>query len=179
MRIKKPFCIILTGAPGTGKTTVLEELKKRGQQVFTEPAREILRHQIKIDGPALPAKNAKLFVEEMLKLSVRQFESAMVGPAFFDRAIPDTVVYAQRFGVDGKDFEAAAENYRYNPEVFIFAPWKEIFVNDEVRGLSYEMAEQVHELQSVNYRRLGYELVDVPRGNPNFRADFILNFLTH
>lgn len=80
MKIEKPFCYILTGAPGTGKSTVLEELKKRGIRVLTEPAREILIHQLKIDGLALPAKNPKLFVEEMLKLSISQFESAVVGP---------------------------------------------------------------------------------------------------
>lgn len=168
---------ILTGAPGTGKTTVLKHLRNLGYQGADEVAREVLSHQLSVDGPALPAKSPKLFIQKMLGSAISKYESGKVsgGPVFFDRGIPDLIAYAVRFDVNPEEFIKAAEKYKYNSSVFIFNPWKEIFVNDNERRLTFEMTVQFHESIVQSYKSLGYKMIVVPNKPVESIAEFILN----
>ena len=49
-----PNLYVITGGPGTGKTTVLRELERRGFAVEEEVARRIIREQMESGGNALP-----------------------------------------------------------------------------------------------------------------------------
>jgi len=49
-----PSSYVITGGPGTGKTTVLRELQRRGFAVAEEVARRIIREQIDSGGAAVP-----------------------------------------------------------------------------------------------------------------------------
>lgn len=44
---------IITGGPGTGKTTITEELKRRGYYCVDEVARQIIKEQVENNGDAL------------------------------------------------------------------------------------------------------------------------------
>ena len=166
---------VLTGTPGTGKTTLIEFLRAHGQHVQTETAREVLAEQKAIDGPGLPSKSPLRFVQMMLERAISKFENSQTlgGPVFFDRGIPDLIAYAERFGVDASEFQQASESYRYSKTVFVLSPWKEIFVNDSERLLTYEASLLFHESLLAAYRRLGYELIEVPFGTLAERADFV------
>ena len=168
---------VITGMSGTGKTTLVDSLRGFGFQCYEEPARKILEYQIKIDGPALPAKNPTMFVQEMLAHSLRDIEEAnsTKGVTVFDRGLPDVVAYAIRFGVVHKEIERIAKTVRYNHQVFLLPPWDEIFRNDEFRKASFESYIKFHELLRKSYTGLGYELVDVPKISPEARVDFILS----
>ena len=93
---------VLTGTSGTGKSALLEALVERGYEGFSEPVRKTLENQLAIDGPALPSKDAGLFVRELLEQSLGDYtESLKTGKVtFFDRGLPDLIAYAKRFGVD-------------------------------------------------------------------------------
>ena len=56
--------IVLTGGPGAGKTSVIEELERIGHKIVAEPARTLIEHY-KIHSPellpALSRENRKLF----------------------------------------------------------------------------------------------------------------------
>ncbi|QQO10398.1 AAA family ATPase [Breznakiella homolactica] len=52
---------IITGGPGAGKTSVVNELSVRGYKTIPEAAREIIRNQIDTGGDALPWKNKELY----------------------------------------------------------------------------------------------------------------------
>lgn len=45
---------VLTGGPGTGKTTLLNELGQQGYITVPEVARDIIKHQVLNKGTALP-----------------------------------------------------------------------------------------------------------------------------
>lgn len=95
-------------------------------------------------------------------------------PVFFDRGFPDLVHYAIRFGVELTEFNALSQAKLYNSKVFIFAPWREIFVNDQVRRMTFEASIEIDDLLQKTYREFGYHLVEVPRGSLEDRAQFII-----
>ncbi|HFL2715763.1 TPA: AAA family ATPase [Legionella pneumophila] len=89
---------ILTGPPGSGKSSVLAELSQRGYSVIEEPARSILRQQRAINGEGVYDINPFLFKELMLSRMLNDYETQNSdAPVFFDRGIPDIIVYSRCF----------------------------------------------------------------------------------
>ncbi|MCX6118786.1 MAG: AAA family ATPase [Proteobacteria bacterium] len=85
------------------------------------------------------------------------------------------MAYAIRFCVESREFENAAKMYRYNSAVFVLPPWREIFVNDSERRLSYEMSLAFYRLIVDAYKDSKYNLVEVPMGSIEDRAKFVLD----
>lgn len=167
---------VITGTSGTGKTALVDSLRDRGFCAFEEPTRRILREQLAIDGPALPAKNPAEFVDAMLAYCLGCLAEAQnaEGPCFFDRGIPDLVAYAIRFGIDPEPYRYAAREHRHGSPVFVLPPWRSIFVGDELRRMSFEQYSEFHELIATAYVDAGYELLEVPRVPVDLRAAFVL-----
>jgi predicted ATPase len=119
-KIIKRF-IVLTGGPGSGKTTILSELKQRGDTASVEAGRAIIQQYLGVDGPALPWKDPALFAELMLSWELRSYGMAeqITGKVFFDRSLPDIIGYLQLSEIPVADHvQRAAKLHRYNPEVF-------------------------------------------------------------
>lgn len=173
---EKPNYFILAGAPGTGKTTALSRLREKGHVCCIEAARMVLEEQLAIQGPAFPSNDPLLFIRTVQQRNIQDFErsAGLKCPVFFDRGMPDLIHYAIRFSVNPAEFEDSSRQYRYNKTVFVFSPWKEIFVNDNVRPLPFEKTIEIQELLNTVYRRAGYDLVEVPFGPVDDRVDFIL-----
>ena len=167
---------ILTGGPGSGKTTLIEALGHRGFATTAEAGRTIIREQLSASGSALPWSNRQLFAERMLDFDMRNHMQARQckGPVFFDRGIPDVLGYLELCGLAVPPYaEDAARSYRYARRVFILPPWPEIFAPDAERRQSFDEAERTYRAMVAVYSRLGYELVEVPRAPVRERADFI------
>jgi predicted ATPase len=174
--LRKNNFFILAGTSGTGKTAVLRQLRSLGFSCSDEAARAVLREQLVTDGPALPSKSPLLFIEQMMERSIKSFEDLIQSDesCFFDRAMPDLVHYATRFNVDPSAFKKASEKYRYNKTVFLFPPWREIFVNDNERRMTFEMSIEFHQLLVQTYQDFDYTLIKVPQLPISSRAEFIL-----
>ena len=112
----------------------------------------------------------------MLGKSIENFEQgkSAVGPVIFDRAVPDLIAYAERFEVETSEFDKAAQEYLYNRKVFVFSPWKEIFVNDSERKITFEKSLEFHESLLNAYRKLNYDLIEVPFDTVEVRKKFVL-----
>jgi len=65
--------VILTGAMGAGKSTVLTALAQQGVACVPEPARRILSAQRAIGGRGVPETDPRLFCELMLAVAVEEF----------------------------------------------------------------------------------------------------------
>ena len=170
---------VLTGAPGVGKTTLIKELRNYGLTCVDEPAREILAQQRAIGGDGLPEKNPSHFTELLLSRAFQSFERFTLhsGPVIFDRGTVDAIGYASLFGVNAKHFEEASQRYRYNINVFVLAPWKNIYTTDDERKMSFDATIQFHEQILSAYRQLGYSLIEIPQGTINERAKFLMDRL--
>lgn len=173
----KPNFYLFTGGAGAGKTTVIEELAHRGFKVIPEVARNIIKSQNAIGGTATHLKDRNAYYELMLKASISDFESALLinEPIFFDRGIPDLFSYTHRFlgGIKPAVLEANTR-YRYNPKAFLFPPWPEIFCEDSERKQTLQQAIDTYHAVKKGYTTAGYEIIEVPKCSPSFRADFIL-----
>ncbi|MFO3471962.1 AAA family ATPase [Legionella pneumophila serogroup 1] len=167
---------ILTGAPGTGKTSILAELSKRGFPTIEEPARRVLQQQRLIDGEGVYDKNPFLFKELMLLRMLDDYASApQYDSVFFDRGLPDLIAYSKCFDLDiGAELQAS-QTYRYHPVVFFAPLWRDIFINDAERRLSFEDAQAFESDLRTAYADLGYQVIDIPLTDIAERVEFILS----
>jgi len=169
---------ILTGAPGSGKSTILDALGGN-IRVMGEPAREVLAEQRAIDGDGTHDRDRSLFVALLLQRSIDKHEAAQheERPVMFDRGIPDCIAYAALMDVDPTpSLEAAAAHY-YHRDVLILEPWEEIYDTDDERTMSFEQTHPFHDALVDAYTRTGYSLVVVPKGPIEDRAAFVRGFL--
>ena len=65
---------IITGGPGSGKTSIIEALRKLGYHCVDEVGRKIIREQLLIGGDALHWGDRAKFLELMLSRSIGDYE---------------------------------------------------------------------------------------------------------
>jgi predicted ATPase len=168
---------IITGGPGSGKSTLIEALAARGFACMPEAGRAIIRDQVSIGGEALPWLNRRMFAELMLSWEMRSYRAALDlrGPVFFDRGVPDVAGYLRLSGMSlPAHVEKAAESFRYCPRVFIAPPWLEIFGNDAERLQSFDEAQATHRAMAETYAGLGYDLIPLPQVPVEQRVEFVV-----
>jgi predicted ATPase len=170
--------VVITGGPGSGKTTLIERLRSAGYPVVAEAARAIIRDQVTIGGPAHHAADWALGAEVALAWEIRSYREAFTGrsgPVFFDRGIPDLIGYHPMMGrPTPPHFVAAAERFRYRRRAFVAPPWREIYVNDEERTQDFAHAVRSFDAVLDAYQRCGYELVTLPKSTVAERLAFVL-----
>jgi predicted ATPase len=153
---------VITGGPGSGKSTLIEALALRGHAHSIEAGRAIIQDQTAIGGPALPGRDPLAFAELMLSWELRSYRKAQAesGPVFFDRGVPDMVGYFDLLGRPvPSHVRRAAERFRYNRRVFLAPPWPEIFCQDAERKQTPEEARRTCEAMVSAYSSCGYLLV--------------------
>jgi predicted ATPase len=171
---------ILTGAPGSGKTAILEHVGDE-IRVVGEPAREVLEEQRSTGGAGTHDRDPALFVELLLQRSIEKYEAARrwEGSVAFDRGVPDCIAYAVVMGTDPAPSIEASKVYRYRNEVLVLEPWAEIYTVDDERTMSFGATMEFHDAIVEAYERTGYTRVQVPRGSVEERASFVHDFVTH
>jgi predicted ATPase len=169
---------VLTGAPGSGKTAILDQLRAEFMCV-DEPAREVLAEQRASGGRGTWDQDPSLFVRFLLERSIEKFETARGSgeTVIFDRGILDCVAYAIRAGTDPTPSRMAAEALRYQSHVLFLAPWRAIYATDDERIMSFEDTMSFSELLRDVYERSGYTLVPVPPTQIDNRAAFVRKFI--
>lgn len=169
---------IVTGGPGSGKTSVIEALRARGYSCALEAGRGIIQDQMKIEGRALPWRDPLLFAELMLSWEMRSYHAAeqTTGSVFFDRGVPDVMGYLRLTGTPvPQHVHNAAVAFRYNPVVLIAPPWKEIFRQDQERKQDFHEAIRTYEALAATYTELNYQLIEIPLLPVDERVKFILH----
>lgn len=156
---------VVTGGPGSGKTTLIQALAAQGISHMPEAGRAIIQDQVAIGGTALPWSDRLAFAELMLGWEMRSYREAqaLAGPVLFDRGVPDVVGYLRLSGLPvPPHIERAASALRYHRRVLIAPPWPAIFTQDKERRQSLEEAEATCRAMVEVYAGLGYELVPLP-----------------
>ncbi|HWV70240.1 MAG TPA: AAA family ATPase [Pseudosphingobacterium sp.] len=172
-----PFFFILTGGPGAGKTSLLQELNARGYTIVHETGRSVIQQQVAIDGDALPWKDTQLFAQHMLAADISNYlqHDGAKNIIIFDRGIPDVLGYALLSEIDRvAPYRKQAKQFLYNKYVFILPPWETIYVNDHERKQDFTVARNTYEVMYKTYKKLGYHLINLPKVSISERADIFI-----
>jgi len=170
----KPNFHVLTGGPGVGKTTVLRRLASLGELVVEENARAVIRDEAAAGGAGVPWRDNARFCDLTTARDVAAFDRLAheTRRVFFDRGIMDM------WGANGTPpspaLREAVRTRRYNPRVFIFPPWREIYATDAERKQDWAEAEATFERVREVMSKLGYDPLVVPVGTVEARAAFLL-----
>jgi predicted ATPase len=166
------WCVI-TGAPCSGKTSVIEGLAERGYRVVHEVARAVIDSQL-AKGAALSEIRADILAfERQILIEKVCIEKKLPKPqmVFLDRAIPDSIAYFQIEGLDISEPLQYSQSARYR-KVFLFD--RLTLEKDPVRSENQALAIRIEGLLAKSYAMLGYEVIAVPVLTIDQRIDFVL-----
>jgi predicted ATPase len=169
---------VITGGPGSGKTSLIEALRSRGYVCPAEAGRGVIQDQLTIEGRGLPWLDPLFFAELMLSWDMRSYREVeeASGPVFFDRGVADVMGYLRLVGIPVPEhIRNAAATFRYNSSVFVAPPWREIFHQDNERKQDFKEAVRTYEALVAMYRDLNYELHEIPRCSIEERVKFLLD----
>lgn len=177
-KILKKEIIVITGGPGTGKTTIIEALIEQGYACFPEISRQITLEAKKQGIEQLFLERPLLFSELLLEGRKKQHQQATNDQAeivFLDRGIPDILAYMHYIGDSYPAFfDHASKEHEYS-KVFVLPPWEDIYESDEARYENFEQAKLIYNHLLETYQNYGYHLIEVPRGTVEERIKYILS----
>lgn len=174
---KKTNWYVVTGGPGSGKTTTINLLKARGYKTTIEHARHYIDTQL-VRGRTVEEirRNQAAFQLNVLHMQMEQ--EASLSPdevVFLDRAIPDALAYYRFLHLpEDEQLREALKNVSYK-KVFVLECLP--LVNDYARREDEAAQKSIQELLIGVYSSLHFPLVRVPVLSPEERVNFILNHL--
>ena len=177
MKAKK---IVITGGPGTGKSSIIFELEKRGYTCLHEISRQVTLEAQKEGIDQLFLEQPLLFSEKLLGGREAQFIEAEASEddiIFLDRGVHDVVAYMDYFNTKyAEPFISTCKNRNYD-QVFMLPPWETIYQSDNERYETFAEAEKISKYLANTYIDYGYKPLIVPTGTVEERTDFILQHI--
>lgn len=171
---------MITGGPGSGKTSLVDALAAAGIATSPEVGRAIIKDELAAGGMALPWGDERLFAEKMVVREVAAHAAALARgqTVVLDRGVPDVVGFLRVSGCPvPAAIDAAARVHRYNACVFLAPFWADIYTHDPERRQSAERARATEAVMRDTYAGYGYRLIDLPRVPIGERVAFVLQAL--
>jgi predicted ATPase len=169
---------VLTGGPGVGKSTLIEQLQKNGIYTLGEISEYIINIESKKENGILPWTNRTAFQELVLQTQLTWEKEIPLENriAIQDRGIPDGIAYylLDNLQPPQEMYEAAIKaNYT---AVFLLDPLEK-YQQTAVRVEDKEKAMKLHEMIAQVYTELGYKILKIPPISIERRTELILSNL--
>jgi predicted ATPase len=170
---------ILTGAPGAGKTVLVRALERAGFAVVEEAATDLIA-LVTAEG-IVEHWREPAFIDDIVALQVRRQQRADDWPddlVFFDRSPICSLALAEFLGREPPatlqaELARIEREQVYQRQVF-FVRGLGFIAPTEARRITLEDAARFEAVHADVYRRLGYDLIDIPAGNVATRLDMII-----
>ncbi len=176
--------IVISGGPGSGKTTIIEMLKKKGYVCYEEFSRMIIQEGKQKGLENYFFSEPEAFSEVLFQGRKKHFEEAHQKVKiknnpfiFFDRGIHDTYAYLNAVNQGNSFWKERVMAYRYDV-VFLLPPWENIYVQDEERMESFKEAALFYSYIESVYKESKTKIIEVPKASPEERTTFIEKHLS-
>lgn len=170
---------VLTGGPGVGKTTVIQELARCGYQVVPE-AFHRLHTEAEKRGTLSTFFHDQLQLRRDLIYLQRKMELGLdvKSPAFLDRSLVDIIAFGDYFNIEMPEELRAYAHQKYDLIFFLEPLPCDYYKNTSARRESYEESKVIHCFLKKAYQDQRYDqaqLINVPFGSLAMRAECILD----
>jgi predicted ATPase len=152
---------VITGAPSSGKTTLINQLAQRGYAVAPEIARDyiegLLANNLTLED--IQKNNKQLqrgILASALKRERRLLASQLM---FFDRGTADSLGYFAYYQLETQHIVQACQRLRYKKNFYCH---QLPVVPDEIRVEDNTIANKIGEHIYQAYDHLGYQLIELP-----------------
>lgn len=165
----------LTGGPGTGKSSVIEILQKRGEQVIPETFTTLFNQAQKDNKVGAFFADPLQLRYDLMKHQIAEENARNKNKTtYVDETALGILFFGNKYGVQmPQELYEDAENRRYDI-IFVFRPLpKEFYKQTDVRQETYEQSKELHEFLKKKYQETGLKIIYVPFASPEQRADFI------
>ncbi len=175
LRMTESLRIIISGGPGTGKSTLLNLLRDKGYSCHDEVARMVIKEQLEKNSKLLPWQDLMGYSNLVFERIVAQTKLANQSPiSIFDRSAVDVLAYLSHGKQEIPEYmRTQISELAYHKTVF-FAPfWSAIYQEDG------ERKETPHEAAAISltlmkiYQSFGFELIELPLAPPQQRLEII------
>lgn len=173
---------ILTGAPGSGKTSIINALRIKGINIVSEAATDIINYK-QTQGTIEPWKNPN-FIDDIIKLQKQRqiaLLSNTIDTQFYDRSPICTYALALYLRLDISD-NLANEISRinkyniYQREVF-FIDNLGFIKNTNARKINFQDSLKFEQIHIEAYSKFDYKCIHIPALPIEERAKLILNHI--
>jgi predicted ATPase len=172
---------ILTGTPGSGKTSILHELKHQGYTVVEEAATDVIAREQGIGNPEPHLQPD--FLESIVHLQKqRQLEAATLPDElqWYDRSPICTLALSRYLGYTAppslaEEIERIEREAIYQGRVF-FIEHLGFCQPTEARKITFEESLIFEKIHEEVYTSLGYDLLKIPPGTLSERVHRILQW---
>ena len=166
---------VITGAPCSGKSTLIDQLAASGFQTAPEAARQYFEREMAATGRTIedirkdmvPCVNG--IIDLMLKIEQDLDPNEII---FLDRGYPDALAFIRQIGMDPNLYLPDSFHFHY-ASVFLLDRFP--VQSDDVRIEDEAAAKYLDQWHYCDYKALGYDVIRVHVLLPEERLAFVID----
>ena len=172
------YKIVISGGPGSGKTTIINSLKDLGYFCYDEISRDLIEKSKKNGDQNLFIENPLNFSKILWEKREKQYKNSIIqkkfDKVFFDRSLLDITSYLEFIGKRNLSLERKIINFNYDV-VFLIKPSKKFYRKDFSRYEDFNESLKIHGILKKNYQKY-FKTIKVPYKKLSKRLNFIIEF---